>query len=229
MADYTDKVAKQLYPDDFERLKAWRKAFTPPLEAHEIPRLQQLSDAIDAAVGRAHQALGRDRARTEDPLGALARRARHAETISLAAPRRKPSAPRPAQRGRRPRHALPPPQAGDGLLVRPVVLAHHPERHSAQPRAMVDGDRRHPGRQHRRSGAADPDWTSPPAPVAQQLLPEVQTTLFRRAAHAGHCPDASPTCTTGSANCASAACASTSRASPRSRPSPRRAASCTGN
>ncbi len=28
MASYTDKVAKSLYPDDFERLKQWRKAFT---------------------------------------------------------------------------------------------------------------------------------------------------------------------------------------------------------
>ena len=48
MANYTDKVAKTLYPADFERLKAWRKDWTKPLEHHEIARLQQLSDKIDA-------------------------------------------------------------------------------------------------------------------------------------------------------------------------------------
>ncbi len=31
MGDYTDKVAKSLYPEDFARLKAWRKALTAPL------------------------------------------------------------------------------------------------------------------------------------------------------------------------------------------------------
>ncbi|MBF0240395.1 MAG: class I SAM-dependent DNA methyltransferase, partial [SAR324 cluster bacterium] len=45
MANYSDKVAKQLYPQDFDRLKTWRNAFRKPLESHEIQRLQQLSEA----------------------------------------------------------------------------------------------------------------------------------------------------------------------------------------
>jgi hypothetical protein len=68
MADYGDKGAKKLYPADFERLKAWRKDFTAPLEPHEIQRLRQLSTAIDALWIEHARVLAEDRARTEDPL-----------------------------------------------------------------------------------------------------------------------------------------------------------------
>ena len=66
MANYTDKAAKALYPDDFERLKRWRKAFCAPLELHEVARLQQLSRCIDELWAEHTTALARDRARTED-------------------------------------------------------------------------------------------------------------------------------------------------------------------
>jgi len=68
MANYTDKAAKALYPDDFERLKKWRKAFCAPLESHEVARLQQLSRCIDELWAEHTAALARDRARTEDYL-----------------------------------------------------------------------------------------------------------------------------------------------------------------
>lgn len=68
MASYTDKVAKSLYPDDFQRLKDWRKAFTRPLEDHEIGRLQQLSTKVDALWAEHAQWLARDRKATEDPM-----------------------------------------------------------------------------------------------------------------------------------------------------------------
>ena len=68
MAAYKDKVARSLYPEDFERIKGWRKAFNQPLEPHEVKRLQQLSDAIDALWDEHTQQLGKDRAQTEDPL-----------------------------------------------------------------------------------------------------------------------------------------------------------------
>lgn len=68
MANYTDKAAKALYADDFERLKKWRKAFCAPLESHEVVRLQQLSRCIDALWAEHTAALARDRARTEDYL-----------------------------------------------------------------------------------------------------------------------------------------------------------------
>jgi len=68
MSSYTDKVAKSLYPDDFERLKLWRKTFCKPLESHEIGRLQQLSTKVDELWAEHARILARDRAATEDPL-----------------------------------------------------------------------------------------------------------------------------------------------------------------
>lgn len=66
MANYTDKAAKALYPDDFKRLTTWRKEFNKPLEPHEVGRLQQLSKCIDDLWSEHTTALGRDRERTED-------------------------------------------------------------------------------------------------------------------------------------------------------------------
>lgn len=68
MANYTDKVAKSLYPEDFARIKAWRKEFIKPLAASEIKRLQQLSKAIDNLWAEHTRLMKDDRERTEDPL-----------------------------------------------------------------------------------------------------------------------------------------------------------------
>lgn len=66
MANYGDKDAKKLYPADFERLKSWRKAFCAPLAAHEVARLQQLSQCVQKLWEEHTKALARDRALTED-------------------------------------------------------------------------------------------------------------------------------------------------------------------
>lgn len=68
MANYTDKVAKSLYPEDFARIKAWRKEFIKPLAASEMKRLQQLSKAIDELWAKHTRLMKEDRERTEDPL-----------------------------------------------------------------------------------------------------------------------------------------------------------------
>ena len=68
MADYSDKVAKSLYKADFDRLKAWRREFCKPLERHEVERLLQLSEAVDALWAEHSRQLAADRARTEDAL-----------------------------------------------------------------------------------------------------------------------------------------------------------------
>lgn len=68
MATYSDKVAKALYPDEFERLKKWRKKFCAPFEDYEIARLQQLSEKIDALWAEHAAWLARDRKVTEDKL-----------------------------------------------------------------------------------------------------------------------------------------------------------------
>jgi hypothetical protein len=66
MADYTDAVARKLYPEDFQRLKKWRREFRKPLQTHEVARLQQLSAKAEELWAEHAQALARDRARTED-------------------------------------------------------------------------------------------------------------------------------------------------------------------
>lgn len=68
MANYADKSAKQLYKEDFERLKIWRASITKPLESHELKRLQQLSDAIDSLWLAHEKQVSEDRLKTEDPL-----------------------------------------------------------------------------------------------------------------------------------------------------------------
>ena len=84
MANYADKDAKKLYPDDFERLKKWRKAFNAPLAHHEVARLQQLSATVEELWAEHTQALARDRARTEDPLDVWPRRnGQHEEPTQL--------------------------------------------------------------------------------------------------------------------------------------------------
>ncbi len=68
MADYGDKTAKALYPEDFKRLKEWHKALKQPLEGYELTRLQQLSVQVDTLWAEHTAALARDRERTEDLL-----------------------------------------------------------------------------------------------------------------------------------------------------------------
>jgi hypothetical protein len=66
MANYSDKDAKKLYPQDFERIKIWRKSLISPLNNYEIARLQQLSLKVQELWNQHTKALARDRARTED-------------------------------------------------------------------------------------------------------------------------------------------------------------------
>lgn len=68
MAAYRDRVAKSLYPDDFERLHSWRRTFTASLEPHETKRLLALSAAIDVLWSEHTRLVIQDRVRTEDPL-----------------------------------------------------------------------------------------------------------------------------------------------------------------
>jgi hypothetical protein len=68
MINYSDKVAKELYKEDFGRIKSWRAAIIKPLEPHEIKRLQQLSEAIDLLWLAHAKQVAEDRLRTEDPL-----------------------------------------------------------------------------------------------------------------------------------------------------------------
>ncbi len=68
MADYTDKVAKSLYPEDFERLRKWKREFCGPLDEIEVGILQRLSERVDVLWAEHTQQLARDRVATEDEL-----------------------------------------------------------------------------------------------------------------------------------------------------------------
>ncbi|MGM1054126.1 MAG: Eco57I restriction-modification methylase domain-containing protein [Pseudomonadota bacterium] len=69
MVGYSDKVAKQLRPDAFRKIKDWKKAFCAPLDDSEIKTLQLLSDAVDRLWREHTQMLAQDRKRTTDSYG----------------------------------------------------------------------------------------------------------------------------------------------------------------
>src|SRR5690554_300597 len=66
MAGYNDKVAKQLRPDAFKKIKDWKKDFCASLDEQEIKTLQSLSDAVDRLWREHTQMLAQHRRRTED-------------------------------------------------------------------------------------------------------------------------------------------------------------------
>jgi len=66
MCGITDKVAKQLKPDTFKKIAAWKKEFLKPFEAFEIQMLQAFSQAIDELWATHTKMLADDRNRTED-------------------------------------------------------------------------------------------------------------------------------------------------------------------
>ncbi len=67
MANYTDREAKQLYPDDFKRLSAWRRDFTKPFDKTEVARLEKLSTKVEDLWQEHATALARLRQRTTEP------------------------------------------------------------------------------------------------------------------------------------------------------------------
>ena len=66
MAGVNDKDAKDLKPDAFKKISAWKKKFITPIGKEELQLLQQLSQAIDHLWQDHIQILRADRQRTED-------------------------------------------------------------------------------------------------------------------------------------------------------------------
>ncbi|MDN3554693.1 Eco57I restriction-modification methylase domain-containing protein [Halomonas maura] len=83
MADYSDKVAKQLFKDELAAIKAWKKPFTKPFDATELKRLQKLSAQVEALWTEHARELSRIRERTSDPYPIYGHEAR-GEATSLA-------------------------------------------------------------------------------------------------------------------------------------------------
>lgn len=99
MSNYTDKAAKALYLDDFERLKRWRKDFTRPLAHHEVARLQQLSERVQALWQEHTQALAATASAPKTP---------STSGPMTPAPRRPITRPRPLNRAPRKRPSAAP-------------------------------------------------------------------------------------------------------------------------
>ena len=68
MANYTDKVAKGLAPEEFKTIAKWRKEFTKPFASDDIETLQFYSEKIDELWEEHTRQLARDRRQTEDDL-----------------------------------------------------------------------------------------------------------------------------------------------------------------
>jgi len=65
MANWSDKVAKELYPTEFKCATAWRNDLCKPLEDTEVKALLRMSELIDDLWEEHTQWLSRDRAATK--------------------------------------------------------------------------------------------------------------------------------------------------------------------
>ncbi|MFC3248280.1 DNA methyltransferase family protein [Chromobacterium piscinae] len=131
-----DKVVKALEPKAVDDFKLWRKTFCAPLSRDEVTRVQTLAAAVEQLWQQHAAELARVRAGTSDQLHVWPDpAANHAPTSTAqkdAIFQREMLS--EAQKKRQP---LPPPEAGNGFLVRAMVLAAGPGCRAAQPRALV--------------------------------------------------------------------------------------------
>ena len=133
MANYRDKAAKALEADNFQRIQAWRKDFFKAFTSEEAAELDALSGRVDELWAMHAEQLARDHLETEDPLpvwGPARPERTEGNQEHLEGPH---SCPRHLQRRHPHRQPLPPPETGNGLLVRALVLADSPCGQAAEP------------------------------------------------------------------------------------------------
>jgi hypothetical protein len=68
MANYKKSVVEPLAPEQFEKLKEWRKVFCAPLDNEEINQVKRLSAVIDDLYLENARALANERLENNDPL-----------------------------------------------------------------------------------------------------------------------------------------------------------------
>ena len=66
MANYKDKVVKNIVPNEIKIIQKWRNEFCKPFEKEEIATLQAFSEKVDELWGEHTRQLTADRERTED-------------------------------------------------------------------------------------------------------------------------------------------------------------------
>ncbi|MCP4612931.1 MAG: class I SAM-dependent DNA methyltransferase [Planctomycetes bacterium] len=75
MADYKDKIIKQMAADEIKTINEWRKEFTKPFSKTEINQLKKLSSAIDKLWKRHAQMQRNIDKRTTDPINVFGQEA----------------------------------------------------------------------------------------------------------------------------------------------------------
>ena len=139
MALKADKVIKELVPQQVERIKQWQKRFAgAPFSPQELRRLQRLSRIADGLMREWAEQLAQIRERTTDPLPVWGEpqeaEGQEWKPLSLERPHPGPGGGRCGHRQcQRPAAA----EAGDGLLVCPVVLAAGAGGAAAEPGGMA--------------------------------------------------------------------------------------------
>lgn len=121
MASCTDKVVKALEPKAFETFKKWRSAFISPLAPDEVRRAKVLTVAAEALWQQHALELARVRKATSDELHVWPDPAPNWAHHDRAEGRHVPA--RDAVGAGEERQPLSTVEAGDGLVVRAVVLA----------------------------------------------------------------------------------------------------------
>lgn len=68
MVDYRDKTVREMAPEEFEQIAAWRKNFFKPFSESDIRKLEAISDEIDRLWELHTKQLTRDRSSTHDTI-----------------------------------------------------------------------------------------------------------------------------------------------------------------
>ena len=124
MADYTDKVVRELAATEIKTIKEWRADFVKPFSANQVEQLEQLSQAIDRLWDRHTDQQRNIRRRTSDTVAVFGQPKTRRSTTTAHHRRKGPHLfPRDALQRSAQLQPLSTAQAGDGLLVRLVVLA----------------------------------------------------------------------------------------------------------
>ena len=68
MVNYRDKTVREMAPEEFEQIAAWRKQFFRPFSESDIRKLESISDEIDKLWDLHTRQLARDRTATHDTI-----------------------------------------------------------------------------------------------------------------------------------------------------------------
>ena len=103
MANYKAAIVESLAPEQFKKLKNWRKDFSAPLDSEEIEQVKRLSEVIDDLFMENAKALEKERKENIDPLTIWGQRAEEGTATDFKAKNRRLA----GMRGEGARNAVP--------------------------------------------------------------------------------------------------------------------------